>query len=202
MNIAAGDAWWQPPDFCARIWIDGIVFRTPTVVNSHGFTLPAGWSFTRNVSRAKHGGPHNHGAIELTHVTITGDQATFSRSESVGGGGLYNAGNATAKLSNVTIAGNSSESNANGIALGGGIAGPGVFTLRNTVIAGNTVGAGFSNCGLGTPLNIIDEGGNLQLPGSDCGRWITFTPPRRMPVIFWRTFFTAAACDAGAIGAQ
>jgi hypothetical protein len=148
------------------------------------------------------GGIHNHGTIELTHVTLTGNRAT-DPSESVGGGGgIYNATNATARLTNVTIAGNSSASNANGIPLGGGIAGPGAFTLRNTVIANNTVEgtASFSNCGLGgrigTPMNIVDDGGNLQFPGSDCGRWATFQSPRGGgKFTFWWPFIRAAGTN-------
>lgn len=156
---------------------------------------------TANSSHIHGGGIHNHGMIELTYVTITGNRATFSPSAAVGGGGgIYNASGAHAKLTNVTIAGNLSAASGGGIPLGGGIAGPGHFTLRNTVIASNTFeypegrGTGFSNCGPGgvdTAMNIADEGGNLQFPGGDCGRSISFTWPGRSPWTYWRPLPTA-----------
>ena len=73
-------------------------------------------------------------------MTITGNRATYSQSTALGGGGgIYNAVGAFAKLINVTIAGNVSSPNENSIPLGGGIAGPGSYALRNTVIANNTI---------------------------------------------------------------
>jgi hypothetical protein len=88
----------------------------------------------------------------------------------------------------------------NGFALGGGIAGPGTYTLRNTVIANNAIVDGTpSNCGLGggigLPLNIIDQGGNLQYPGSDCGRWITWATKFGTTRQFWRPDFATASID-------
>jgi hypothetical protein len=150
-----------------------------------------------------HGGAiHNHGTIELTYVTITGNSAldaTDTAAAPGGGGGIYNATGATAKLTNVTIAGNvAAISNMNTIPLplGGGIAGPGTFTLRNTVIANNVAGATASNCGGSKPMNIIDEGGNLQFPGNDCGRLVTITLPRTgTSHTFWAPFFPTAVFD-------
>jgi len=148
------------------------------------------------------GGIHNHGEIELKHVTITGNRATFSQSQSVGGGGgIYNAGRAT--LTNVTIAGNVSwpADDLNSTALGGGIGGSGVYTLRNTLIVNNTIerpdgAAGpASNCGMGTPLNIVDEGGNLQYPGSDCGRWLVRQTKYGTTLPIWWHYFATASMD-------
>jgi hypothetical protein len=148
------------------------------------------------------GGIHNHGEIDLRHVTITGNRATYSQLASVGGGGgIYNASGALARLSNVTIAGNVSWPDANGVPLGGGIAGPGAYVLRNTLLANNAVvwpdgSAGPpSNCGAGTPLNITDEGGNLQYPGSDCGRWVTKTNRFGLTFTFWWPYFATASMD-------
>jgi hypothetical protein len=144
------------------------------------------------------GGIHNHGDIELSHVTITGNRATYSQLDGIGGGGgIYNAPGARAKLLNVTIAGNVSSPNENGIPLGGGIAGPGTYTLRNTLIANNTTdGSGApSNCGLRTPLYIVDEGGNLQFPGNDCGRWYTRPGKFGTTLSFWWPYFATAAID-------
>ena len=159
----------------------------------------AGNNSTAFFSHIHGGGIHNHGAIDLTHVTITGNRATSSESPSTGGGGgIYNADKANARLTNVTIADNSSVVATNGVPIGGGIAGPGVYTLRNTVIANNTIAGTqtISNCGWGTTLNIIDEGGNLQFPGNDCGRWVTLTNPRSgTQHTFWWPFIPAAGSN-------
>src|SRR4029079_1795705 len=55
LNISAGNGFWGAPDLHAQIWIEGVKLRTPTVFSSQGFTSPAGWTFTRPVSRAKRG---------------------------------------------------------------------------------------------------------------------------------------------------
>ena len=153
---------------------------------------------TANTEHIHGGGIHNHGEIELSHVTITGNRATYSQLDGIGGGGgIYNAVGARAKLLNVTIAGNVSSPNENNIPLGGGIAGPGSYTLRNTVIANNTTeGSGApSNCGLRTPLSIVDEGGNLQFPGDDCGRWFRRPGKFGSTLSFWWPYFPTAAID-------
>jgi hypothetical protein len=161
----------------------------------------AGDTSTAYLGHIHGAGIHNHGTIELTHVTITGNRA-LDPSEAVGGGGgIYNASGASATLTNVTIAGNVTGTNVNGIALGGGIAGPGTYTLRNTVIANNTVwnSNATSNCGLGgglnRPLNIIDLGGNLQYPGNDCGFLYTRTGKLGSMVSFWWPYFATASMN-------
>ena len=162
----------------------------------------AGNTSTAFYSHIHGGGIHNHGTIELTHVTVTGNRALDPSDTVGGGGGIYNAGTAMAKLTNVTVAGNVVGTTINGIPLGGGIGGPGAYTLRNTVIANNFVFGTTtpSNCGLGgglnKPMNIIDDGGNLQFPGSDCGRLVTLTSPRGgLSHTFWWPFFATAAYD-------
>lgn len=140
------------------------------------------------------GGIHNHGTVRLRYVTITGNRATVSKEPGIGGGGgIFNAGGAEAYLTNVTIVGNVSAvsdkdtpETHDDVPLGGGIAGLGKFHLRNTLIADNTFETptrlGISNCGRGTSMDIINEGGNLQYPGDECGVEISippdFTPPR------------------------
>ena len=133
-------------------------------------------------------------------MTITGNHAS-DRSDTVGGGGgIYNAKTASARLVNVTIAGNSAATTVDGVPLGGGIAGPGPFTLRNTVIADNSIEnvVGTSNCGVGgsvsVAMTIIDEGGNLQFPGADCGRWVT-SLRGPAPGTTWRSYFPSASVD-------
>lgn len=142
-------------------------------------------------------GIHNHGNIELHHVTITGNRATYSNLDSIGGGGgIYNAGQASAKLTNVTIAGNSSAPNGNNIPLGGGIAGPGLYTLRNTIIASNTVdpSGAPSNCGIYPAMHIVDDGGNLQFPGVECGQWVTVGAGMFARTV-WRPVFPGTVTD-------
>ncbi len=161
----------------------------------------AGHTSTAYASHLHGGGIHNHGTIELAHVTITGNRALDPSDTVGGGGGIYNAGTATATLTNVTIAGNVTATNVNGIPLGGGIGGPGAYTLRNSVIANNTVAGSVatSNCGLGGGLgramNIVDAGGNLQYPGSDCG--FPFTRPGKFgsSISFWWPYFATASMD-------
>jgi hypothetical protein len=161
----------------------------------------AGNSSTAYSGHIHGGGIHNHGTIELTHVTITGNRALDPSDTVGGGGGIYNATGATATLTNVTIAGNITGSHGTGIPLGGGIAGPGTYTLRNTVIANNTVAGSnmTSNCGLGgglnRPMNIVNAGGNLQYPGSDCGFLFTRFSKFGPGITYWRPYFATAAID-------
>jgi hypothetical protein len=113
------------------------------------------------------GGIHNHGKVTLENVTITGNHATSTTDSSVGGGGgIYNAQSGEATLTNVTIANNDSS------VRGAGIAGPGKFTLKNTLIANNTGPVG--NCE--PSMNIVNDGGNLQYPGNSCGASIGTAP--------------------------
>src|SRR6185295_10540863 len=103
------------------------------------------------------GAIHNHGTLDLTNVTITGNHATrCSFSAICGGGGIYNAASGTATLTNVTIADNDASVDA------GGLAGK-VMTLHNVLIVDNTGGNG--NC----DHPEIDAGGNLQYPAGSCG---------------------------------
>jgi hypothetical protein len=164
----------------------------------------AGQNSTALPSHIHGAGIHNHGLIVLTNVTITGNRATFSGSRQVGGGGgIYNAGGAVAHLDGVTISENvSSRTDANdplgaGVPMGGGIAGPGTFYLRNTVISGNTlVDGSSSNCGLAVGMSFVDQGGNLQFPGNDCGRWVTFQSPRGgIAHTFWWPYFPTAGAN-------
>ena len=113
------------------------------------------------------GGIHNHGYVDLRNVTITGNRATDSSLPGIGGGGgIYNAGSGFANLMSVTISDNVTVPASDGRPLGGGIAGPGIYWLRNTVISGNTQEGGAStNC---VATNVLDWGGNLQYPGNDC----------------------------------
>ncbi|MDQ5840588.1 MAG: PKD domain-containing protein, partial [Chloroflexota bacterium] len=130
------------------------------------FTLTGGQAGDNSTALPGHihgGAIHNHGSVTLVNVTITGNSATLTNSEAVGGGGgIYNAG--TLSLTNVTIAGNDASVRA------GGIAGSPV-TMRNTLIAGNTGANG--NCQAAE----TDNGGNLQFPNGACGVPVATNPP-------------------------
>ena len=130
------------------------------------FTLTGGQAGDNSTAVPGHihgGGIHNHGSVALVNVTITGNHATQTTSEAVGGGGgIYNAGSAS--LTNVTIAGNDASVRA------GGLAGAPV-TLHNTLIAGNTGANG--NCQAAE----TDNGGNLQFPSGACGVPVAASAP-------------------------
>src|SRR4051794_31341515 len=75
------------------------------------------------------GGIRNEGTLELSNVTVSGNETTASY-----GGGIANAGTATMSLTNVTVSGNRAEGDGGGIDQGNG----GLLTLNNVTIAGNT----------------------------------------------------------------
>lgn len=135
-------------------------------VELSNFTLTGGQAGDNSTALPGHihgGAIHNHGSVTLVNVTITGNRATSTTSEAVGGGGgIYNAG--TASLTNVTIAGNDASVRA------GGLAGAPV-RLHNTLIAGNTGANG--NCQAAE----TDDGGNLQFPSGGCGVPVATRPP-------------------------
>lgn len=129
-----------------------------------------------------HGGAiHNHGTLVLVNSTV---RASSSSIPGWGGGGITNAGGATATLQNVTLTGNSTTMNGGGIensgtlnvysstivgnqAFGSPTSGGGVYgavattRLKNTLVANNFDGG---NCG-GT---IADGGFNLE-SAATCG---------------------------------
>ena len=133
---------------------------------------------------------HNHGTVTLTNVTITGNTAHTTTvdpfhsdpgiSARGGGGGIYNATNASLTMTNVTIVGNDA-SDARGLGLpeGGGIAGPGTIRAKNVLVVDNT-GRRAGNCN-DSP---IDDGGNAQFPGSSCGAGFWLAPARPIGSIF------------------
>jgi CSLREA domain-containing protein len=119
-------------------------------------------SITNNQARTGGGGIDNFGGVlSLTNVTLSGNSAGGP-----GGGGLYqerlSTGSPSATLTNVTVA--------NNIALGGA-AGiepiDGTITLRNSIVAVNTVSGGSSNCDVFGAF--ASQGFNLVFPGAGCG---------------------------------
>jgi CSLREA domain-containing protein len=105
---------------------------------------------TTNTFGPQGGGLFDNGAVPatLTNVTISGNQATGAGSQ--GGGMFYNANANTETLTNVTISGNHADGTG---ADGGGLFINDSLTVRNTIIAGNTVNGGKSDCS--------DSGGNV-----------------------------------------
>jgi CSLREA domain-containing protein len=79
------------------------------------------------------GGISSGGTLTVVNSTISGNSAAFS------GGGIYSSG--TTNLYNVTISNNTADSDANNNGDGGGISinssAGGVFSVRNSIIAGN-----------------------------------------------------------------
>ena len=91
-----------------------------------------------------HGGAiHNHGTLTLDHVVVTNSSTP---GPTWGGGGITNAGNGVASLSNVTVARNTTG------AQGGGIENLGVLHTLDVTIAENSAPAG--------------KGGGIFLAGS------------------------------------
>ena len=117
-----------------------------------------------------HGGAiHNHGNLTLVGSTIAESTPASFQPD---GGGLYNAGGATALLENVTIARNTTPSDG-GVGNGGGIGNAGTLELYNvTITANSALTGGGLYIGAGTAkLNNTVSGGNTSPgahPSPDC----------------------------------
>ncbi|MGN6809344.1 MAG: choice-of-anchor Q domain-containing protein [Thermomicrobiales bacterium] len=105
-----------------------------------------------------HGGAiHNHGQVDLVNVTVSDSTAQYPGWKN--GGGIYNAGGATANLWNVSVIGNSANT-------GGGIENGGDLFIMQASIVNNTAptGGGLKvNAG-----NVFLNGGLLAGNGADC----------------------------------
>jgi hypothetical protein len=105
--------------------------------------------------------------INLTNVTVSGNRADGD------GGGVYHGMGTSIVLRNSTITANHANADGDPVGLGGGVAGVGTATFRNTVLAGNTAAAiagGFftpsdctNDCGC-----IVSEGYNLVGTNQAC----------------------------------
>jgi len=100
----------------------------------------------------------NRGMLLLTNSTISGNISGYA------GGGIYDSGfNMQVALNNCSITGNSAGTPVAG-GYGGGIRGGTVMTLRNTIVAGNTVNGSPADCS-GT---LTSAGYNLVQNMSGC----------------------------------
>ena len=85
-----------------------------------------------------HGGAiHNHGTLVLSQVAISGSRVITPGDPRWGGGGLTNAGDGTATLTNVTVAANTIDQS-----FGAGIENGGTLKLFNVTISANRAPAG------------------------------------------------------------
>jgi hypothetical protein len=106
------------------------------------------------------------GAIAQTTGTVTTSNSTFFGNQSGAvNGGVVRAEQGSVMLFNNTINGNTGS----GISFGTGVS----VTLRNTIIANNSI-----NCG----GLVIDAGNNLQFPGTSCGATIPVADPLLAPL--------------------
>lgn len=97
---------------------------------------------------------------QFTTWAIT--NSTISNNTALGAdGGVGSDG--TGKMTNVTVTENSSASGGGGIGQGG----VGTFTIRNTIIAGNTAGTDATDCEI-VSMNLVTEGSNLIGDGTGC----------------------------------
>jgi len=130
-------------------------------------TGPAGTATLTNVTLRNNHAENAGGAIvniggqlTLTNVTISGNTAG-----AVGGLVQLGSPSASATLNNVTVASNTTSSSF----AGGLFSEVGTFTLRNSIVAGNTNPDGSSNCGTRFSAVFSSEGFNLVSPGTGCG---------------------------------
>ena len=134
-----------------------------------GVSIQNGKGDYDSATRHSHGGAiHNHGTLSLSE-SVVADSASAA---TWGGGGITNAGPipnfpaATARLQNVTVAKNSTDSN------GGGIENGGDLRMLNVTVAENTAlgqGGGIFTAGTTGPTNTIvalNRGGNCATAGA------------------------------------
>ncbi|MBI3247648.1 MAG: hypothetical protein HYZ50_14180 [Deltaproteobacteria bacterium] len=163
------------------------------ILNYQQATLTVGDSTVSNNTIGAHGGGIGNlgGAVTITNSTVSGNTAndflgggianfggnftgtltvvnsTISGNTSgSSGGGIFGNSRTEVHLNNVTITGNVGATDQRGS--GGGVTNEGLFTLQNTIIAGNTdtlYPAG-SDCTTGTTL--ISQGHNLLQNTSQC----------------------------------
>ena len=101
------------------------------LVNENGTANLTNVIITNNVGEDRGGGIYNYGTLTMTGGEIT-NNISQDKTAPEGGGGLFNAQNATATLTDVTISGNKAE-----VKGGGGICNYGTMTLDGCTVTGN-----------------------------------------------------------------
>ncbi len=123
----------------------------------------------------------NGGAtITLVNSTITGNSLTNTAGGLVGGAGLFSEGGGDWTLNNVTISGNTiTASNGSG---GGMEATRGTFTLRNSIVHGNTAAANPDCSALGASMSgpifdsfVLTTGHNIVGDTTGCSGFVATT---------------------------
>jgi parallel beta-helix repeat protein len=133
----------------------GGIYGSGTFVNS-----------TVSSNTASNGGGIYGGGLTLVNSTVSGNHAR------VNGGGLYHSGS-TAGLFNVTIAGNTANSDASGSGFGGGIYNAsGTVNAQNSIFAGNIYVSLFNGFPLANPEDcdgtLTSQGYNIISDPTDC----------------------------------
>lgn len=104
------------------------------------------------------------GTLNVVNSTISGNAATAS------GGGFFNAMDGNVNLSNVTVAANAADSDADGIGDGGGVfnAAGGAVSLKNTIVARNADPGGAPDCAgalASLGFNLVQNASGCALSG-------------------------------------
>ena len=105
------------------------------LVNENGTANLTNVIITNNVGEDRGGGIYNYGTLTMTGGEIT-NNISQDKTDPKGGGGLFNAKNCTATLTNVTISGNETQHYG-----GGGICNFGTLTLDGVTIQDNKAGS-------------------------------------------------------------
>jgi predicted outer membrane repeat protein len=135
-------------------------------IYSGGSAIVVESTFSGNSAGDSGGAINNVGPMSITNSTFYGNSATNG-----GGGFAAPFGFSSTTITNSTFSGNSSSGT------GGGIWNqyPTTLTFQNTIVANSPSGG---NCA----GYLVDGGGNLQYPGSDCGTTITSADPMLGPL--------------------
>ena len=133
--------------------IDRVLHVLPT-----GNLTALGFTVRNGRTPQSGGGIRNEGTLNLSNVTVSGNETTASY-----GGAIANAGTAIMSLTNVTISGNRAEGDGGGIDQGLG----GLANLNNVTITGNTADtdgdAGGGGGVLVAPGSVLDPEGTFNL---------------------------------------
>ncbi|HEY6771865.1 MAG TPA: choice-of-anchor Q domain-containing protein [Solirubrobacterales bacterium] len=153
--------------------IDGAGIDRVIQVLGGGNLTAVGLTIRNGRTAQSGGGIRNEGTLNLSDVTVSGNETTASY-----GGGIADAGPANMSLTNVTISGNRAEGDGGGIDQGLG----GLANLNNVTIAGNTADtdgdAGGGGGVLVAPGTILNPEGTFNLRNTVIADNKDISPPR------------------------